>query len=164
MIEKILVTLDGSELAEIVVTEVEKLAAGTDVEVILLSIIPPVAARTAVDDGPSVFVDELVARANADAKDYLSEVAEPLRRKGFKVRTDTRYGQVTEEIVDFARDSDVDLIAMCTHGRTGLERWIRGSVAEKVMRTAHVPVLLVKPTPAALAKRALSKHRPVAAN
>jgi nucleotide-binding universal stress UspA family protein len=55
-----------------------------------------------------------------------------------------RFGEPAEEIIDFATDVQADLIAMCTHGRTGLARWAYGSVAEKVVRHAHSPVLLVR--------------------
>jgi nucleotide-binding universal stress UspA family protein len=73
------------------------------------------------------------------------------------VKAATRYGTVVEEIVNYAQDERMDMILMTTRARAGASRMFRGSIAEKVMHKSRVPVVLVKPTPAALAKRSLQK-------
>jgi nucleotide-binding universal stress UspA family protein len=65
---------------------------------------------------------------------------------GVNVKTVVRYGNDAQEIVDHARDRGFDLIAMSTHGRTGLTQFVLGSVANKVVNTATVPILLYRPT------------------
>ena len=78
------------------------------------------------------------------AQAYLEGVAHSLRAEGIEVFTGTRIGPVAESIVDFAQENKVDLIAMCTHGRTGLARWALGSVADRVLRAGEIPILLVR--------------------
>jgi nucleotide-binding universal stress UspA family protein len=68
-----------------------------------------------------------------------------LRDRGIAVRSEVLLGQPAEEIIDYAKDQDADLIVMCTHGRSGLGRWIFGSVTEKVLRGAKTPVLVIRP-------------------
>jgi nucleotide-binding universal stress UspA family protein len=77
-----------------------------------------------------------------DLKPYLREVADRLRAKGLNVETETRTGSPAADIVGRAVESGAGLIAMTTHGRTGLSRVIMGSVAEQIIRTAPCPVLI----------------------
>jgi nucleotide-binding universal stress UspA family protein len=79
-----------------------------------------------------------------EAQQYLEGVAEPLREEGIDVSTATDVGPVAECIIEYAETNQVDLIAMCTHGRTGLARWVYGSVADRVLRVGGLPVLLVR--------------------
>ncbi|MBI4319813.1 MAG: universal stress protein [Chloroflexi bacterium] len=164
MLKKILVTLDGSELAEIILLHIERLASATGAEVTLLKVITPVEIRIPTDAGHGRFLDEVVAANANSARAYLGEVAKPLRSKGVAVNIATRYGEAPDQIVDFAEEQGMDIVAMTTHGRSGLSRWIHGSVAEKVLRGASVPVLLVKATPAALTKHLLAKHSILSSN
>ena len=76
----------------------------------------------------------------------MAKVEEWMRGVGVKVNSVVRYGHDAQEIVDHARDRDFDLIAMSTHGRTGLAQFVLGSVANKVINTAPVPILLYRPT------------------
>jgi nucleotide-binding universal stress UspA family protein len=81
----------------------------------------------------------------AAIKAALSVEQAVLRDAGYDVSVSVRFGDPAEEIVACARDSDIDLVAMATHGRTGLRQLIMGSVAEKVLRRLTIPVLLVRP-------------------
>ena len=82
--------------------------------------------------------------SDRQAKAYLDRLAGRLQERGIKVSTALGEGPVAEAIIDHAADSDSDLIAMCTHGRTGLARWALGSVADRVLRAGDKPILLVR--------------------
>jgi len=136
MFKKILVPLDGSEVAEKILEEVKKMATLTKAEIDLLR----VARATGVFPGtdPTDKEVEVVKRA----EQYLDYVKEKLTKEGFCVSSHVRYGQPAAEILDHSER--VDLVAMSTHGRTGLDRWALGSVAEKVVRHSKTPVLLIR--------------------
>ena len=89
---------------------------------------------------PQDFLDEL----NKDAQKRLDDVMTPVERKAFSVRCIVKVGDPLFEIVEYARLERVDLIVMSTHGRTGLPHLVWGSVAERVIRTAPCPVLIVR--------------------
>jgi len=83
-------------------------------------------------------------RIEDELRNYLRGVALNLAHGNVTAEVEVRFGEPAEEIIAYAEDAHADLIAMCTHGRTGLARWAYGSVAEKVMRHAHCPILLVR--------------------
>ena len=139
MFKKILVPLDGSKLAEKILSRVEWLAKIHDAEVTLLRV-----ALAGSFPGSDPIQHQLsVVR---EAEEYLAKVEGWMRDVGVKVNSVVRYGHDAQEIVDHARDRDFDLIAMSTHGRTGLAQFVLGSVANKVINTATVPILLYRPT------------------
>ncbi|MGO8988489.1 MAG: universal stress protein [bacterium] len=141
MYKKILVPLDGSELAEEVLDHAEKLAETFDAEVILLQVV----AFMPIYGAPELVVPFVVDEKQQEAAEkYLAHLAEELKKSGLKVTTKVKVGmQVAAEIIDFAKESGVDLIVMCTHGRSGITRWVLGSVAHKVLTRAETPILLV---------------------
>jgi len=145
MYEKILVALDGSALAEEVLPHVAGIATRTDSEVILLRVAAPV-RPTAVDVVAVMPVDteQEMKRIADECLSYLEGAADRLRSAGLKVKTAVQFGDPAEQIVDFARDNGVGLIAMSTHGRSGISRWVYGSVADRVLRAATVPILLIR--------------------
>jgi len=138
--ERILVTLDGSDCAENIFPKVEKLAADLKATLVLL--------RVALY--PRVFPEADRTRAEVkvvqEAEEYLGKIKERLETKGYKVETHVRYGHGAEEILDHAAKEDIDLIAMTTHGRSGVKRFLLGSVAEKVLRHSSKPIFLVRCT------------------
>ncbi|MBI4319217.1 MAG: universal stress protein [Chloroflexi bacterium] len=145
MYNRALVTLDGSELAEEVIPYAEDIARNMDCELILMRVAPP--AHAVLEDGRMVStVDAEVDRVRTELREYLEKVADVMRAKGFKVRTVVQFGEPAEEIVDYARDNGVDLVAMSTHGRSGVSRWVYGSVADRVLRGASTPILLIRST------------------
>jgi nucleotide-binding universal stress UspA family protein len=81
-----------------------------------------------------------------EAEEYLGGLEKRLKAKGINVDSHVRYGNEAEEILDHASTRDIDLIAMSTHGRSGVGRWLIGSVAEKVLRHSPKPIFLVRCT------------------
>lgn len=150
MIGRILVPLDGSKLAEAVLPEVKELARGLHARIHLVRIVDvTVPAELRLYGTAAVGLEEEMEQRSAEvskkAVDYLSEVARWLHAEGLSVSWETVEGRAAETIVELAHSVSADLVAMTTHGRTGLDRAISGSVAEEVMRKVEIPVLLVKP-------------------
>ena len=154
MYKKVIVPLDGSDLAECVVPHVEAIAGGCGVaEVVLVRVIEPVRLPVGtLTDGAGVFseADAVSARqrqdANekAEAKDYLSNVAKRLELGRAKKQTKVIMGHAADRLVDYVKDSGADLVVIASHGRSGISRWVFGSVAERLLRGACVPVLMVR--------------------
>ena len=142
MYKKILVPLDGSELAKTALEQAEKLAKTFDAEIILFQVVPFMPIYGSPELVTPLIVDEKQKEA---AERYLLVLADELRKKGLKVTSTVKTGQqVAVEIIDFAKESRVDLIVMCTHGRSGITRWVLGSVAHKVLTRAETPILLLR--------------------
>ncbi len=137
MFKKILVPLDGSKLAEGILPRVEWLAKIHDAEVTLLRV---ALAHTFPGMDPIQHQVNVVR----EAEEYLAKVEENMKGVGVKVNSVVRYGHDAQEIVDHAKDRDFDLIAMSTHGRTGVTQFVLGSVANKIIHTATVPILLCR--------------------
>jgi len=137
MFKKILIPLDGSQLAEGILPRVEWLAKIHDAEVTLLRV---ALAHTFPGMDPVQHQVNVVR----EAEEYLAQVEANLKIVGVKVNSVVRYGHDAQEIVDHARDRGFDLIAMSTHGRTGLTQFVLGSVASKVIHAAPVPILLCR--------------------
>jgi nucleotide-binding universal stress UspA family protein len=78
------------------------------------------------------------------AKRYLDQVASRLNHEGTQLHSEVLYGRVAEEITVYAEKNDIDLILIATHGRSGISRWVRGSVADKILRSVSAPVLMVR--------------------
>lgn len=140
---KILVPLDGSELSEAVLPVVAGLAGPFDFAIELLRAIEPIPAfvATELSAGHS---EEVLRLKEADAEGYLTKLATPLQARGLRVAHSVALGPAVDAIVRRARESGAGLIAMTTHGRSGVGRLLLGSVAERVLRAAPVPVLLWK--------------------
>lgn len=136
MLERILVPLDGSVTAEAVLPHVRRLLRRHDSEVILLRVANPPAAEEQMS---------LIEATLAAAREYIVGVKDRLEQQGVRARVETRIGPPAGTILDVAEEEDVSLIAMATHGRTGLKRALFGSVAEVVLRKSPVPVLAVRP-------------------
>ena len=142
MYKKILVPLDGSELAKRALDEAEKLANCFGAEIVLFEVAPFMPIYGSPELVTPLIVDEKQKEA---AEKYLVNLSEELKKKGFKVTAVVRTGQqVAVEIIDFAKESGANLIVMCTHGRSGISRWVLGSVALKVLTRAETPILLIR--------------------
>ena len=137
----ILVPLDGSELAKKALDHAEELAKTYGAEIILIQVIPLMPIYGALEFVTPVIVDEKQKEA---AEMDLDKLAEEMKTRGHKVTAIVRVGQqVAAEIIDFAKESGVDLIVMCTHGYSGITLWALGSVARKVLTRAETPILLI---------------------
>ncbi len=136
MFERILVPLDGSELAESVLHQVGRLLRRKDAEVLLLRVVtlPP-----AAEGDVGAPLDLLWSRA----AEYLLGVERRLSEQGARVRSKVVEGFAADGILETAKSEHATMITMSTHGRTGLARWVFGSVAEKVLRASPIPVLAV---------------------
>jgi len=151
MDEKIVVPLDGSKVGEAALPYVEdlvsKLSPEVKAEVILLQVIAreivPAVGGTAAATTPSVL--KQLEEAEKRGMDYLNEIGEALRSKGAMVTAKVAFGDASEEIVKLAEEIDANLIAMSTHGRSGLSRWAFGSVTDKVLRReGRIPIIMVR--------------------
>jgi nucleotide-binding universal stress UspA family protein len=142
----ILVPLDGSELAELALADAFSLASLNGATITLLQVIPPL-EHLVVNIEPVGLVNELAETNKNKALHYLEEVSGREEGSDLKVRLAVETGSPAETIIDYAHREPVDLIVMATHGRSGLQRWVYGSVADKVLRGADLPVLLVRSHP-----------------
>ena len=145
----ILVPLDGSTMAEQVLPEVKKIAS-SDSTLHLLQVVPTENVPYFPFTNPDKFHQEL----KKEAESYMQEVEERLQRQGYTVDAVVRSGNPAEQIVNYASELNADIIAMTTLGAGGLAHWLLGSVAEKVVRHATTPVLLIHATQESVADRA----------
>jgi len=149
---RVTVPLDGSMVAEGIIPLMLEIAGPLDMEVVLLRVLVPI--PPSVIEGSRHIEVEDVEKRRAEAEEYLAPIAAELRTKGVRVRTLVRRGEPASEIIAGAREAGSDLIAMTTHGRSGLGRLLFGSVAEAVLRHSDIPVFLMRQTEAQVAARA----------
>jgi nucleotide-binding universal stress UspA family protein len=141
--QKILVCLDGSTLAEQVLDTAVSLAECAHAEIILLRVMEP--ANLLFDMETADQVQESVnALERGEAEAYLNNLMVALPPFSGTLTARTLMGPPADTILDFAQEQQVDLIAMSSHGRSGISRWIYGSVAEKVMRGATCATLIMR--------------------
>jgi universal stress protein A len=142
-VQRILCPTDFSGPACTCVRTASELAEHFGADLLLVNVVP--AIPTLPPDPNYVFkIPEYEKYLHADAEQQLRKARAELVGKTVKVRTQVRHGSAAEEIVLIAKTEGVDLIVISTHGSTGLERWVFGSVAEKVVRLAECPVLTVR--------------------
>ena len=148
MYKKILVPLDGSELAEKVLPHAAALAKGTGAELTLVTVVHltlgAVAAK--LETIPEAAAERRAA-LRAEATIYLEKVQRDLKDQGVVARVRALEGDVAHEIITYAEREGFDLVTMATHGRSGIDRFVMGSIAEKVVRSTIKPVLLIRAIP-----------------
>jgi nucleotide-binding universal stress UspA family protein len=150
MIERVLIPLDGSKVGEAALAAIEvrmtKWSPELKVEVTLLGVITSLTHWVVVGEAsaPISYTEEELKAIKQRVLDYLNKAGEILRRRGATVITRVSTGNAAEEILKTAEEIKADLIAMSTHGRSGLRRLAFGSVTDKVLRGANVPILLVR--------------------
>ena len=152
MYKRVLVPLDGSKVAESIIPFILEIAGPLDMEVALVRVLVPV-PPAAIEGTRHVTIEDVV-KLQADAEKYLASIAGELRAKGIRATTAVRRGDAVVEILAGASEAEADLIAMTTHGRSGLSRLLFGSVAAAVLSHAEVPVFLMRQTAAQVAARA----------
>jgi nucleotide-binding universal stress UspA family protein len=140
---RILIPLDGSSVAEQILPIAVPIAQAMSSELVLFQVSLAQVSGWMTDEWYLPALGVLDA-AEEDTEVYLSTVADRLAEQGLDVATATSLGPVADSILEYAEDNQVDLIAMCTHGRTGLARWAFGSVADRVLRAGSTPILLVR--------------------
>ena len=146
MYEKILITLDGSSLAESALPHAEAIARQFGGELTLLQVVPsPVTIAVGYYDHLSGEVLEALRdTALEQAKVYVEEQVAAVTGRGIKASGQVVEGEPVDCVLHCADELVVDLVVMATHGRSGLGRWVFGSVADRVLRGAERPVLLIR--------------------
>jgi nucleotide-binding universal stress UspA family protein len=147
MYENILVTLDGSDLAESALPHMEIVYKGCEKpKVKLLRVVEPMAMP--YGEAVSVISIDMIKEAEAQqqeaARKYLKDVSIRLGTVGIPVTTEVLLGRPADEIVDYVNKNNVDLLIMATHGRSGVGRWVWGSVADRTLRNVCIPVMLIR--------------------
>lgn len=150
MYQKIMVPLDGSELAECVFPHLEAITTGCKIaEVVFVRVLNPVQLPASVPtDGILGFSEEkleqLEAQRQQAAEAYLKKIVESARLEGVALSYEVLKGSVANTLAHWAENNEVDLVVIASHGRSGISRWVMGSVADRVLRAACVPVLMIR--------------------
>jgi len=145
MYQKILVPLDGSDLAECVLSHVEALIRGCQVKnVVFARVVEPfyMPAGDYVIDPDQAKKIESEHKAAADA--YLKKVSAKIGPAGTSIKTEVLYGKPAEILADYASKNQIDLTIIATHGRSGVSKWVWGSVADRILRSSCTPVFMVR--------------------
>jgi nucleotide-binding universal stress UspA family protein len=149
MYRKILVPLDGSELAECVLPHVIDIAKGPGgSEVVLFRVCDPAVVLadypTDLNPGWEEHVEQETSHTQQQCRLYLDDIEKKLKEAGLNVTTDSGLGNPAELIVDYAARNQFDLIIMASHGRSGAVRWAYGSTSDKILRSSPVSVMMIK--------------------
>jgi nucleotide-binding universal stress UspA family protein len=144
MYNTILVPLDGSKRAERILPHVEELAQRYDAKVIFLKVVEPFPVIVELEAGVLAPYQQDLDRWTKQAESYLATLQGEFREKGIEARTRIVYGTVVQGIIDAVESEDADLIALASHGRTGLSRVFYGSVAAGVLHRVDRPLLLIR--------------------
>jgi len=145
-LKSIIVPLDGSELPESVLPMIAGLAKKLDLEVLLFRAYHIPSYAYAVNEGYAVNYDELVSAVRDKATEYLDKKATELKKLGVaKVSSVTKEGFAADEIISLGQKTPDNLVSMCSHGRSGVRRWMLGSIAETVVRHSGDPILITRP-------------------
>ena len=167
MFKKILVPCDGSDLArQAVFPYVEDLGKEAGAQIVILRVVQPPPRRSGAHFRPGapempislpetpddvdiaqhpIYRDQEIASAVHEARRSVAKPEHMLRERGVHVRSEVILGEAAEEIIEYAEQENFDLIVMCSHGSSGIRRWVFGSVTEKVLRGTAVPVLVIRP-------------------
>ncbi len=150
MFSKVLIPLDGSKLGEAAIPVIEqlisKMAKGTKIEVILIGVITLLRHWVVVGEAsaPVSYTEEELKLIKKNVEKYLNKAGASLKKKGIAMRTLVTTGNAADEIIEAINDTGADLLAMSTHGRSGLRKLAFGSVTDKVLHRSKVPVLVVR--------------------
>jgi nucleotide-binding universal stress UspA family protein len=147
-LKSVVVPLDGSELAESVLPAVVELAKKLNLEIVLFRAYNIPYNVYAAGDGYYVIdFNELIGTLKDEAEDYLEKKTTELKKQGFeRVRYISKEGIGADQIIALGRQTPDNLIAICSHGRSGVKRWVLGSVTETVVRHSGDPVLVIRAT------------------
>ena len=144
-LKSIIVPLDGSELAESVLPTAVKFARLLNIGMVLFRAYELPASAYYGKENHLPNYEELKNRVKEQAQDYLDKRIEAIKAEGVQTVSSVLIeGSGPNEIIDYARESPNALITMCTHGRSGVKRWVLGSVTEKVARHSGDPVLIMR--------------------
>jgi len=142
MYRKMLVPLDGSQLAEVVFPYAKELAGRLDLEIILLHVYSPAERESGAMH--RAYIDRVTDIIRRQSEEVEGRMGVQPEKKAVQVQGEVAEGYPAEEILRYADKNDVDLILIATHGHSGVRRWAMGSVADKVLRASKVPVWLAR--------------------
>jgi nucleotide-binding universal stress UspA family protein len=140
--KRMLVPLDGSELAEMVLPYARELVGRLDLELILLHVCEQ--RRIESQFMCESYIEHTAEAVKAQSREVQTSTGAPKGRKAVEARTEVVTGIPADGIIDYASKHHIDLILLATHGRSGIRRWVMGSVADKVLRASQVPIWLVR--------------------
>ena len=144
MYKRIVVPLDGSKIAEAVLPHAQELAKALDAELVLLRVVQGgglLQGHYVLSPEPARILEQEFKRR---AQQYLDSVGEKIQKEGVKVQRVVVAGPVSESIVDWSTHNSVDLIALMSHGLGRAARWVFGSVADRLLQSSPVPLLVVR--------------------
>jgi nucleotide-binding universal stress UspA family protein len=144
MYNTILVPLDGSKRAEMILRHVEELAQRYNAKVIFLQVLEPPPPIVGPEGARMALYQQEIDRRAEQAESYLASLQGKFREKGIEARTRVVHGPIVEAIIDAAQSESADLIAMASHGRSGLAQVFYGSVAAGVLQRVDRPLLLIR--------------------
>lgn len=144
-IRSVAVPLDGSEMAEAILPHVEKLAQLLSLEVVLLRVVRLVPWAYGSHESVPLDTTDIEQSLEDEAKEYLSAIEARITANGIRCRSVVMHGVPWDKIVSFAGNTDDMMVAISTHGRSGIKRLVLGSVADMVIRSLETPVLVARP-------------------
>ncbi len=143
MYKKILAPLDGSELADCALAHVRAIASSCQVpEVVLFGVVEPIHSSQIASELGQDWLRDATKGIRTATEGYLAKTAAKLQKEGINAKTAVAEGMAADRILEYASKNRVDLIIMSSHSRSGPARWAFGSVADRVVRHATVPVLV----------------------
>lgn len=144
MFKRILVPLDGSTRAEVALPVAARIARASGGTIDLLRVVPPPVDYGMYIAQSEVMINKEIDTAIATATEYLEEIAKSEVLEGIGTKIEALSGAIAQTLLSYAETYKSDLIVMCSHGYSGLKRWMLGSIADKVTRLAPVPVLVLR--------------------
>ena len=144
-LKRVIVPLDGSPLAEGVIPWVKELADRLYLEVLLVRVVQFPAWPYSGDDGPPLDTTAIEEELESEAARYLENIGHGLQESGIRTEWTVLRGSPQTKIIEFPQEVAESMMALSTHGRSGLGRVLIGSVADKVIRSLKVPVMVVRP-------------------
>lgn len=145
VLQHVVVPLDGSPLGEAALAQAEALATALNLPLHLVQVAPtPATLLAGLDPYAGSFDPSIFDALQKAAAGYLAAKSAALTKRGLKVDSTVLVGSPAGQIIDYAESLPHSIIAMSTHGRSGVSRWVLGSVADRVVRASHSPVLLIR--------------------
>ncbi len=147
ILNRILLPLDGSGVGEAAVPYIQELMSRLGSEVILFGVVPSGRhIRTVGGLDYVLYPEQDLEQVKAEAREHLDRVYQQLKGGKGKARVELRAGDIAREIIDFAQKTNISLIAISSHGHSGIAKWVFGSIAYKIVQASKTPVLVVRAT------------------
>jgi nucleotide-binding universal stress UspA family protein len=145
MYREILVPLDESKFAELALPHASAIAKAFGARITIVTVVEQAIIQCDTGTvGPAICVPIDTKDESQIAADYLSQIATELTAEGVNAQSAVIQGDPDLAICDYAQEHSIDFIVMSTHGRSGVKRWVYGSVADRVLQTSTIPVMLVR--------------------